>query len=249
VDTKFWLGYLSEWLGVIAVVMIAAISPLLKKVKPIAFRYAKREATYALSLFAVIYIIAFQFYSGALFSFLREFAGIFPGGELAQRMLLAVICLIPFIAAVILRGQPFFSLGWQRGNLRPGLMVGVLVMLVVLFLRGKFLPLLKGVTQEQAGLLPVWIVYAFAEEMIFRGYIQLRMNSYLGEKWGWLAAAALFVLWQLPGRLWLFPAAQIWQPILIASIQGLICGWMMKKTGHVTAPALFRAFSGWIALI
>ena len=57
-DIKFWLGYVSEWLGVVAVVMIAAISPLLKKVKPITFRYARREATYALSLFAIIYIIA-----------------------------------------------------------------------------------------------------------------------------------------------------------------------------------------------
>ena len=248
-DTTFWLGNLSEWLGVIAVVMIAAISPLLKKIKPIIFRFARREATYALTLFLVIYILAFQYYSGPIFKFLRDFAGVFPGGEVAQRMFLAAICLIPFVLAVLLRGQPFFSMGWQKENLRAGLLVGLLSIVVVLFLRGKFLPLLKGISPEQAGLLPVWLIYAFAEEMIFRGYIQFRLDSFLGPKWGWLAAAGLFILWQLPGRLWLFPAAQLWQPILAAAIQGLICGWMMKKTGHVTAPALFRAFSGWIALI
>jgi len=240
---------LSEWLGVVAVVMIAGVSPLLKKIKPIMFRFPRREATYALSLFAVSYILAFQFYSGPVFGFLRDFSGIFPGGVLAQQMLLAVICLVIFTLAVILRGQPLFSLGWQKENLRAGLIVGLLAIVVTLFLRGKFLTLLKGVAPEVAGLLPVWLAYAFAEEMIFRGYIQLRMDSFLGPRWGWLAAAGLFVLWQLPGRLWLFPAAQIWQPILISSIQGLICGWMMKKTGHVTAPALFRAFSGWIALV
>lgn len=248
-DLKYWLGYLSEWLGVIAVVMIAGISPLLKKIRPLGFRYPNREATYALSLFAVVYIIAFQYFSGDLLRFLREFARVFPGGEVAQRMLLAVIALIPFIAALIFRGQPLRSMGWQRDNLRAGLMVGLLLVVVVLFLRGKFLTLLKGVTQQQAGLLPVWLIYTFAEETIFRGYIQLRLDAYLGAKWGWLAAAGLFMLWQLPGRLWLFPEAQIWQPIVIAAVQGLLCGWIMKKTGHVATSALYRAFAGWLLVI
>ena len=248
-DTKFWLGNLSEWLGVAAVVMIAGVSPLLRKMRPLGFRYPSREANYALSLFAVIYIFAFQYYSGELFSFLRQFASVFPGGETAQRMLLAVISLIPFIAAVLLRGQPLRSMGWQKENLRAGLMVGLLLILVILFLRGKFLPLLKGVTQQQAGLLPVWLFYTFAEETIFRGYIQLRLDAFLGARWGWLAAAGLFLLWQLPGRLWLYPAGQIWQPILIGAVQGVLSGWIMKKTGHVSASALFRAFSGWILAI
>ena len=245
-ELNFWLGNLSEWLGVVAVVMIAGISPLLKKVRPLTFRYPTREATYALSLFAVIYIFAFQFYSGDLFAFLRDFSAVFPGGELARRMLLAVIALIPFIAAIALRGQPVRSMGWQKENLRSGLMVGLLLVVVILFLRGKFMPLLKGVSPQQAGLLPVWLVYTFSEETIFRGYIQLRLNSYLGVKWGWLATAGLFLLWQLPGKLWLFPVDQLWQPVLIAAVQGLLCGWMMKKTGHVVSSAIFRAFSGWI---
>ncbi len=248
-DTAFWVGNLSEWLGVIAVMMIAGVSPLLKKIKPIEFRFPRREATYALSLFAVIFFFAFQYYSSDIFRFLREFSAAFPGGVLAEQMLLAVICLVPFILALILRGQPILSVGWQKENLRAGLIVGLMAIVVTIFLRGKFLTLLKGVSPAETGLLPVWLILTFAEEMIFRGYIQLRFDSFLGKKWGWLAAAGLFILWQLPGKLWSMPAAQIWQPILVASIQGLICGWMMKKTGHVLAPALYRALSGWLALI
>jgi len=41
-------------------------------------------------------------------------------------MLLAVIALIPFILAVVLRGQPLKSMGWQKENLRAGLIVGLL---------------------------------------------------------------------------------------------------------------------------
>jgi len=79
-DLKYWLGYLSEWLGVVAVVMIAGTSPLLKKRRPLGFRYPNREATYALSLFAVVYVIAFQYFSGDLLQFLsRSLPGCFPG--------------------------------------------------------------------------------------------------------------------------------------------------------------------------
>jgi len=60
-DLKFWLGYLSEWLGVIAVVMIAGTSPMLKKIRRIEFRYPRREATFALIFFALIFFFAFLF--------------------------------------------------------------------------------------------------------------------------------------------------------------------------------------------
>ena len=111
-DIKYWAGYLSEWLGTLAVVMIAGTSPVLKKIRHIEFRYPKREATFSLSLFAVSYLIAFQYFSNSIFSFLIDLGDLFAGGVLAQRMILAVICLIPFILAMILRGQPLKSIGW-----------------------------------------------------------------------------------------------------------------------------------------
>ena len=101
-DLKYWLGFLSEWLGVVAVVMIAGTSPLLKNIRRIEFRYTKRAATYSLSLFALSYLIAFQYFSNSIFDFLRNLANYFGGSELAQRMILAVACLILFLLAMIL---------------------------------------------------------------------------------------------------------------------------------------------------
>lgn len=244
-----WLGYGIEWMGAAAVVMIAGVSPLLKRIKPIQFRYPRREATYALSLFAVIYLLAFQFFSGNLFAGMRAATANLPGGELGQRMILAVAGLIPFLAALAFRRQPILSAGWQKENLRAGLLVGLLLVMVTIFLRGKFLTILKGVSSDAGILLLIWLVTTFAEETIFRGYIQFRMNAYLGDRWGWLAAAGIFLLWQLPGRLWFFPADQLLPQILIAAVQSVLCGWIMQKTGHVSASALFRAFSGWILLL
>lgn len=248
-DIKFWLGYASEWLGAIAVVMIAAISPLLKKVRRIEFRFPKREATFAFSLYVLIYFIAFQFLSGGILSFLKGFARNFQGGELAEHMLLAVIALIPFVLALVLRGQPLKSIGWAKENLRSGLTVGLLLVILGIFLRGKFMTILDGITPAEGNLLVVILITCLAEETIFRGYIQMRLMSFLGGTWGWLATAGLYLLWQLPGRLWVHPFGEIWIGLLIAAVQGLLLGWIMRKTGHVSSTILFRAATTWILLM
>ncbi len=248
-DFKYWLGHLSEWLGVIAIVMIAGVSPALKKIRLIEFRYPKREAVYSLSLFAVSYLIAFQYFSNSFLDFLKSLSGFFSGGELAERMVLAVVCLILFLLAMILRGQPLKSIGWGKDNLKAGLITGFLLVLLVLFLRGKFLALIDGVTTEQTQLLLVWALLALAEETIFRGYIQLRLNSFLGSTWGYLATALLYFLWQLPGRIWTLTFAEMWPTLLISLFQALLLGWIMRKSGSVVAPVLYRIAAGWFLLL
>lgn len=248
-EFKFWLGMLSEWLGVIAVTMIAGVAPIFKKVRQIEYRFPQREATFALSVFALIYLVAFQYYSNPAFSFVKDVAAVFAGGELAERMFLAVICLVPFILALVFRGQPLKSFGWAKDNFKVGVTLGLLLVVVTIFLRGKFTTLLHGVTPEQGSLLLVWLILAFAEESIFRGYIQGRLISLFGTVWGLLATAGLFVMWQLPGRLWVSPISDYWHILVIAAIQGVLLGWIMRKGGHVIAPILFRAAAGWLLLI
>ncbi|HOV06648.1 MAG TPA: CPBP family intramembrane metalloprotease [Anaerolineaceae bacterium] len=249
VDMKFWLGYLSEWLGVIAVVMIAGTSPMIKKIRRIEFRFPRREATFSLILFALIFFFAFQFFSNPIFEFLRTFAAALQGGEIAQRMLLALFSLIPVILLMVVRGQPLKSAGWSKENTRAGLTLGVVLLILVVFLRGKFLPLLQGISNEKGSLLFVILVWVAAEETIFRGYIQLRLMSYLGDNWGWLATSLLYVLWQLPGNDLLTQFSTQWPLLVLALVQGLLLGWIMRKTHHVSAPILLRVASTWLLLL
>ncbi|MCX6055637.1 MAG: CPBP family intramembrane metalloprotease [Chloroflexi bacterium] len=248
-DIKYWLGYLSEWLGVIAVGMIAGASPIFTKIRQVEFRFPQREATFTLSVFAIIYLLAFQYYSNPILGFLVKLAEGFSGGDLSSRMVLAGIGLILFVLAMFLRGQPFKSIGWGRANLKAGATLGFLLVLLTVFLRGKFLILLRGISPEQGNLLLVWLILSLAEETIFRGYIQLRLTTFLGSTWGWLATAGLFLLWQLPGRLWILPFSEILPFMILSTGQALLLGWIMRKSGHVLAPALFRAVAGWLLLI
>jgi membrane protease YdiL (CAAX protease family) len=249
IDLKFWLGYLSEWLGVIAVVMIAGISPMIKKIRRIEFRYPRRDATFALILFAVIFFFAFQYYTSRIFEPLRAFAESLPGGDIAQRMLIALIAALPVILLLLVRGQPPKSTGWSRDNIRANVTLALMLVILVVFLRGKFFTLLQGVSTEQGSLLLVILVWCLVEETIFRGYIQLRLMSFLGTTWGWLATSLLYVLWQLPGRSLFTQFSTEWPLLVIALVQGLLLGWIMRKTYHVAAPALLRAFATWLLLI
>lgn len=248
-DLKYWLGFASEWLGVIAVVMIAGASPLLRRIRRIDFRFPRREATFALILFALIFLFAFQVFDNQLFNFLKTAALTFAGGELSLRMLIAVIALLPAIVLLLARGQPLKSIGWSKENTRASLMLGLLLVFLVIFLRGKFITLVSGISVAQGNLLLVLLVLCLAEETIFRGYIQLRLMSFIGTTWGWLATTLLYLLWQLPGRLWLSQFPTLWPEVLITLVQGLLLGWIMRKTYHVAAPALFRAVSTWLMLL
>jgi membrane protease YdiL (CAAX protease family) len=247
-DLKYWLGNISEWLGVIAVVMVAGISPMAKQAKRIEFKYPRRESNYALTLFSIIYVFAFLYFSTEIFNFLKPFAAQFPGGEYADRTLIALVALIPLVVLLVARRQPIKSAGWIHENIRLGLIVGVMLALLTIFLRGKFLAILAGITKEQMGLLGILLILSIAEETIFRGYIQLRMDSRLGDKWGWLASAGFYFLWQIPGRYNVLTFAQLWPILLISLVQGLLCAFIMKKTNHVLAPALYRAVSVWMML-
>jgi membrane protease YdiL (CAAX protease family) len=248
-DLKFWLGYLSEWLGVIAVVMIAGTSPMLKKIRRIEFRYPRREATFALIFFALIFFFAFLFFSDRLFEPLRAFAGTLVGGEIAWRMLMALIALVPLIILLIVGGQLPKSAGWSKDNIRANLTLAVVLIILVIFLRGKFTTLLQGISIQQGSLLLVILAWVIAEETIFRGYIQLRLMSFLGTTWGWLATSLLYVLWQLPGSAVLTQFNIEWPSLVIALVQGLLLGWITRKTYHVAAPALLRAAATWLMLL
>jgi len=125
----------------------------------------------------------------------------------------------------------------------------VVLLILVVFLRGKFLPLLQGISNEKGSLLFVILVWVAAEETIFRGYIQLRLMSYLGDNWGWLATSLLYVLWQLPGNDLLTQFSTQWPLLVLALVQGLLLGWIMRKTHHVSAPILLRVASTWLLLL
>jgi membrane protease YdiL (CAAX protease family) len=244
-----FVAYLSEWLGAFAVAWLLSLSPRFQR-PVIGFRYARRDGIAALSLAVVVVAFSFLFY-GFNPARLLEPARTSPAPvtELPHLLLVAGISLLPFVAALVIRKQPVRSMGWNPPLLVPAAQLGVAAALLTIFLRNRHMALLAGLPAEAFTPLLLALGIGIAQETIFRGYVQMRLAWWLGPVPGIGLTALLSTLWHLPAWISLLPG----EPALLVAgltfIQALLLGWIMRKTGHVLAPALYFAVSTWVGFL
>ncbi len=241
-----WGALVSEMLGAIAVTMLVGLNPRIKNQRPLAFKYPLREGIISLVLFAVLFG----------FNVLVEKGQVVPPAAFSPSSLAPIyLQLIAAAAGVALFGlalayrhQPIRSAGWNRALLNPALEAGIAIVLLSIFLRGMISRLLAGLAADQGTAIILFLLLAIAEESIFRGYIQLRLMSWLGNYPGLILTALLSTLWQIP-RLAGLPSQTLAIQLGITLVQGLVAGWMMLKCRHVLAPAFYRAISAWLTFL
>lgn len=237
---------ITEWLGVIAVAWLLSLSPRFRH-QPIGFKYARRDGLVAVTLALVIVFFSFLFATGKLGETL---GGWFPlpgvAAELSRPLALAVLSLLAVGVALLLRGQPLRSAGWSGKSTGAALRVGLALALLTIFLRNRVMDVVNGISNEEAWYLLGAFGIAFAEETIFRGYVQLRLSWWLGETQGWLVAGLAYAAWRLPLVLSGGSLPAMLTGLGLALGQGLVCGWLMRKSGHVLAPVLYRTMSLWL---
>jgi membrane protease YdiL (CAAX protease family) len=231
----------AEWIGAVAVVMIAGTSQRFKRIK-LVFMFPRREGIVSLAVYA------FAMLTAVLLTALPSFSILGINYQLSARLFLAVAGLVPVGVALFRRKQPVRSAGWSRDKLSPSLQLGLALAFLTIFLRGKFTPIVTGLDNNEISLLAYYLVVVLLEETTFRGFIQQRMAAWLGPTFGWLVSALMFVLWQLP-RLLTSPADQLWLNLGVAVAQSLVAGFIMQRSGHVLAPALYRAISEWLFFV
>ncbi len=229
---------LIEVMGVVAVTLLLTLSPRFRHA-PLVFRYPRREGGIALSLFGLTLIGSFL-YLGT--------TKVAASAPLTGQINLMGMALLLYLGALVARGQPLRSAGWGRATLFPALQLGLGLIFITLFLRGQFSRLLAGIPPEQGQALLLSLLLALGEESIFRGYLLPRWSAWLGPRTGWLINGLAFALWRLP---WVLNTAPnvLWPALGVALLQGLLLGWIMQKSDHVLAPALYRGFSDWLRLL
>jgi len=234
----------SEVMGVIAVMLLAGLSKSIRQRPLLGFKYPRREAVISLTLFSLLLALSILFYNGIIPA-PQPFVTVPP--ELWQQLVAGLIALLLVLALLYIRRQPIRSAGWNKAMLSPSLRLGLALAFLAVFLRGAIFSLMDGVSPAELSGLSVWLLLALAETTVFQGYIQLRLTSFFGDRFGWLAAAAAFLLWQLP-RLLLQPET-LWVRLGLAAVQAVLLSWLMKRSGHVAGIALYRAVSEWIWLL
>ncbi|HWQ04030.1 MAG TPA: CPBP family intramembrane glutamic endopeptidase [Longilinea sp.] len=228
----------AEYIGVVAVTMLLGLSPRARAKHEVKFVFPQREGLYSLAGFAVILALAAIYYAK-------------PGSTgLRASLILAGLSILPFAAFLLIRRQPIRSAGWGRANLALGLQFGLALAILAIFLRNKFSAIIGGLPAEQITILLYWLGICLLEESIFRGYMQPRLSAWAGDLPGWVLTAALFALWRLP--MWL-SGGQTLLSILpdlgLSFLQGMLLGYIQRKSGSVLAPALYRSVSTWVSLL
>jgi membrane protease YdiL (CAAX protease family) len=249
-------AHISEWLGAVAVAWLFSMSPRFRNEPPIGFKYARRDGFTALMLYGLILILAFVMKALRLPVFpeaVRLAAnpktpvlGPAPVANLDQALLAALLALAAFVIALVIRKQPARGTGWNPALFRPALQVGFAIAILTIFLRNRVMDVLGGLNTPGLLTLLLAVGISLAEETVFRGYIQSRLDWWLGKWAGLVLTAALYTLWHLPVWLGQTPAQTT---LILAGLtfgQGLVLGWVMQKSRHVIAPALYRSISIWV---
>ena len=144
-----------------------------------------------------------------------------------------------------------FVMAWtlmKSTSIGKGYSTGVLVLLVVrLFIAAPK----ASIGMAAARLVYTFLFVALGEEILFRGYIQQRINQTFGRPyaffgvgwgWGWIISSLLFGLWHvlIPCNPFIGQFALRWQWGLWTFFLGLILGFIREKTESVLVPAILH---------
>jgi membrane protease YdiL (CAAX protease family) len=239
-DTQLLL-LISEWIGMVALVWLIKLSPNLN-FRPIGFVYARREGIISLSLYFSMLLVAVGLMTNRVQVDMQPPADV--PEDIWVRMIVGVIAMLAFGLSVLIRRQPLRSVGWNQARMGTAARIALAAGLLTIFLRAKVDTLINGITPTEFSLMLVWLVIALAEETIFRGFIQLRLNYWMGSPYGWLATALLYVLWSLP--FYINSPQLLVYKLLMTVCQSLVLGWMSQKTGHVLPIFVYRFLSEWL---
>ena len=182
-------------------------------------------------------------------------AGHFGLARFLRQVGLCAFLLLPTGAWLVRRRAGWVALwqawGWGGERLGRAALLGVLLGVGVLFLRGSPIKMVRLSLANAWWALATYAVVAVAEETLYRGFLQGRLGAWLGRWWGCLTTALLFTVLHLPVQLLggqpLIPA------LTCAAVQllpmALLFGGVMLAAGHTAAPVMVHLAWNWASVI
>ena len=158
------------------------------------------------------------------------------------------VMLLPMFVGMKADGLGWRELQYRRTNLLSSLMLGTLVGVMFLIGAGKVPHLLVVFTANGAFATLQFLVVGFAEETLFRGYVQARWVATLGWWPGLLLASVAMSLFHVPMLLLAerLPLLNVLLETLRVMPLSLLLGYAMRKSGNIVAPGIIHL---WLNLI
>jgi membrane protease YdiL (CAAX protease family) len=195
----------------------------------------QRDISFALMALNLAFLIVTPFTS-AFWNLKADTSQGFALSKLSDSLIISLVIIIAFLVA----GYRLKNIYISKGRLTAGLITGILF-----FLLFSYLALNNPHQKPDPGFLQknlVWIlVFVFAngfmEELIFRGILLERLNSFFKPFWSIILTSVCFAAPHL--------TVNYQSNVLVFSgivfILGMICGYAMYYTRSIIAPALIHA--------
>ena len=165
-------------------------------------------------------------------------------GNVIAQLIDSAVVIIPILLLTLASGDKLSSIFLQRGNVRLGLIVGLIVFIVFLLVSGVVAVQLAGMSPGGFLLLtPYLLVLAlangFKEELWFRGLFLNKYEPLLGIGLSNFLQAPIFAASLIEGEF----APALVGIVLVSFVLGLGLGYLMRRTGSILGPSLCEAGS------
>ena len=217
----------------------------------IRFAIPRKEA-----MLAIGYVVGLFLIIGIVFFFLVQHAGVPLGASgqfdlrraLSQWGVYATISIVPISIIIKIRKQSFEAVGLTTKNTKLSLGIGLALSLLVISFNTteQFLDNLFAYSTLYAFI--AYLAVGLGEELMFRGFLQLRCSTWLGETRGWILASTIMALAHLPQRIFAVGLDPLQAFISAMSLMpfSLWIGFFMTRTQNILGPTVLHTVVDWI---
>jgi len=195
----------------------------------------ERDLSFALLALNVAFLIVTPF-TPAFWNLDQETSKGFALIKLSDSIVISAVLIVSFMIA----GYTLKSIYLSKGRLTAGLLAGIIFFLFFGYLalnNPQQKPEAEFVNKNGIWILVFVLANGFMEELIFRGVLLERLNSFFKPLWSILLTSVCFAAPHLTAT---------YQPNVIlfsgiVFILGMLCGYAMHYTRSIIAPALIHA--------
>ncbi|MGA8856563.1 MAG: type II CAAX endopeptidase family protein [Candidatus Bathyarchaeia archaeon] len=157
-----------------------------------------------------------------------------------------LVFIVPPVVVVWALGNGFGSIRVSLVHIKSSAALGILVSIVLLAPTALFSPLFVLILQEGAiDVIHILssIYVAFSEEVFYRGFVQTRLENFLGARTGLVVTAIIFNLGHAPTWILLSnmsPGAFVANVILLLPF-AILLGYLSQKSNNILGSGIYHA--------
>jgi membrane protease YdiL (CAAX protease family) len=189
------------------------------------------------AVIAVLLVLYTAVFLWELYSFLpRSYLNSFPRSTEELSVLGAVLFVGSVFVVLLIFGEKFSSVRLRLVNMRYSIALALILAALLLVPVAVFDPIfVSRLAKMNLVLFGTLVLENFAEEILFRGFLQTRLEGMLGANRGIICTAVLFLLWHYPAWTIVFGYTRsLFLYSVLFNVPGsLLLSYLANKSGNV----------------